>query len=270
MAFPTTIFGSPADVKKETTVQYHPLGTRLVLADGRVFRYAKNISTALALGKLCSASLADSDEFEDLTPLAAVTTAATNATITVDYSTASQTMAANKFKDGYMFVNVGTGAGQIIQIKQQDAGGSTADGTVKVYFEDENYLSVALDSSSSKVGFVQNPYDGVTVCPVATAGVSTQMPIGVTTFTVSLGSSTPYYFWLQTWGPCAVLSGDTPAVGESQRTASSSGAAGEIMSYQVATSATGNGAKIDLPQIGIILAGSADAEYNMVFLTLSA
>jgi len=274
MAFPTTIFGKTTDIYKESTTQHHPLGTRLVLGDGRVFRYAKNASTALAIGKLCASPVVLPDEDVDLEAEAAITTAARDATIIVTGSSSLFTVAANRFKEGYLNVNTGTGAGQVVQLKSNDAGGSSTGATVKVYFEDDNFLSVALDTSNSKIGLVQNPYDSVVVAPalaVVTTNHAVQRPAGVPPITVSLGSSTPYYFWLQTWGACSVLMGAAaPAIGELVRQGgTSTGSAGSILPRIVSTSSTLVGTKLDLPQVGVVIAGDAAAEYALVFLTIA-
>ena len=218
MGFPLSLEGTITAVKECTAAQKHPLGTRLVLQDGRVFHYAKNAATELAVGKICCTAAQFADEEVDLTIDAATdgTTAVTQATVAVAYSTAAITCAKNRFADGYMFVNTGTGAGQSVRLRSSydstgnDAGGSSTGATVEVYFADENCFSVALDTSSSKVGLCQNPYSNVVLCIAWADLAPTAVPVGVPVSTITAS----YYGWLQTWGPCPVLMGNTPVEGQ--------------------------------------------------------
>jgi len=268
MAFPESLMGTLADVKECSSTRKHPLGTRLVLPDGRVFHYAKNSTVILAVGKLVCSPAVDGDENVDLVPSAAITTAATNATIVGTMSTASATVAKNRFDSGYMYVNTGTGAGQVVQLATtgNDAGGSSTGATVKIYFEDENYLSVAVDTSSSKLGLVQNPYRDLVVCPQYATYSVVSRPAGVPIATITVS----YYFWLQTWGPCPVLMGATPVEGEIiMQGGTSTGAAGEATVRAVSTSATGEGVKLDLPSVGVVMSGDTDAQYALVYLMIA-
>lgn len=274
MSFSISLEGTLTDVKECSATQNHPLGTRLVMNDGRVFHYALNAGTELAVGKLvCSAALLP-DEEVDLTPVAATdcTTSMKQASIAVTYSTGAITCAKNRFADGYMFVNVGTGAGQSARLASaydavgNDAGGSSAGATVEVYFADENYLSVALDTSSSKVGLCANPYSAVVICPAQAAYAITGVPVGVPVSTITAS----YYFWLQTWGPCPVLMGNTPLNGAIVTMGgSSTGTAGDANpTYKLLTSGV-TGLAVDFPQIGIVMSGDTDAEYALVHLMIS-
>lgn len=272
MSFPVSMEGTLEAVKEVSSTQQHPLGTRLVLPDGRVFHYAKNSSTQLAVGKLVCSPVVDADENVDLPPDSAVTTAATNATIIATMSTASATVAKNRFADGYMLCNTGTGAGQVVRLRSaydstgNAAGGSSTGATVAVYFADGEYLSVALDTSSSKVGLVQNPYSDVVVCPQYTTYSTANRPAGVPIATITAS----YYFWLQTWGPVPVLMGAAPYEGELvMQGGTSTGAVGEVTPRGVSTSVDAEGPKLDLPQIGVVMSGDADAEYALVYLMIA-
>ena len=275
MSFPVSLEGTITDVKECSSTQKHPLGTRLVLQDGRVFHYAKNAATQLAVGKICCTAAQFADEEVDLTIVAAAdgTTSVTQATVAVAYSTAAITCAKNRFADGYMFVNTGTGAGQSVRLRSaydstgNDAGGSSTGATVEVYFADENYFSVALDTSASKVGLVQNPYSNVVLCIAWADFATSAVPVGVPVCTITAS----YYGWLQTWGPCPVLMGNAPVEGNKVYVGgSSTGTAGDANSLvNMLTSGTGIGGAVDHPQIGIAMAGDTDAEYALVYLMIA-
>ena len=265
MAFPTSLYGTLEDIGECHATQRHPLGTRLVLDDGRVFHYSRNGAAALLKGKLTCSTAVDAEHHVDLPLQDAGTTLATYLNPLVDLATTGTQVAANTYKEGWMIAHTGTGAGQVVKLRTNDIGGSTADAAMKVYFADGNYLTAALDTSSSKVGLVKNPYADVVVCPQFATYTVVSKPVGVPLATITIS----YYFWVQTWGPAPVLMGATPIEGELiMQGGTSTGAAGEATVRGVATSSAALGPKLDLPELGIVLAGDTDAEYALVFLML--
>jgi hypothetical protein len=266
MAFPTSTYGTLRDVLECHATQKHPLGTRLVMEDGRVFHYAKNGGTQLAKAKVVCSPLVEGDENVDLELQDALTTASRVANPIVTMSTAAAYSAAHRFKDGYMIAHTGTGAGQMVMLSDNDKGGTSAGTAVKVYFKDENYLTAALDTSSSRVGLVQNPYCEVVVCPAWADFTPTARPAGVPLATITAS----YYFWLQTWGPCPVLAGNAPVEGADIIVGgSSTGTAGDVNSgYNMHTSAAAEGGAVNFPALGMVMSGDTDAEYMLVFLMI--
>jgi len=265
MAFPTSLYGTLQDINECSAAQKHPLGTRLVIDDGRVFHYAKNGAVALAKGKLVCSTAVDAEHNVDLPLQDAGTTLATYLHPLVDLATTGTQVAANTYKEGWMIAHTGTGAGQVIKLKTNDIGGSTAEAAMKIYFEDGNYLTAALDTSSSKVGLCKNPYADVVICPQYATYTVVSKPVGVPLATITAS----YYFWIQTWGPAPVLMGATPVEGEVIiEGGTSTGAAGEATILGVSTSAAGHGVRLDLPHLGVVISGDADAEYALVFLQL--
>jgi hypothetical protein len=265
MAFPTSLYGTLQDVMECSTTQKHPLGTRLVMDDGRVFHYAKNGAAILLKGKLVCGTVVSAEHNVDLPLQDAGTTLATYLHPLVDLATTGTHVAANTYKEGWLIAHTGTGAGQVVKIKTNDLGGSTAEAAMKVYFEDGNFLSAALDTSSSKVGLCKNPYADLVVCPTYATYTVVSKPAGVPLAAIAASN----YFWVQTWGPAPVLMGATPTEGEIIiEGGTSTGAAGEATILGVSTSATGAGVRLDLPHLGIVISGDADAEYALVFLML--
>lgn len=270
MSFPVSLEGTLTDVKEQSSTQKHPLGTRLVLNDGRVFHYAKAGSVNLAVGLLVCAPAVVAAENLHLTPDTTADCTTTMTNMTLGQPTTGTATTKNAFADGWMYVHAGTGKGQVAQLRSQydstgNAAGSTAT-AIEIYFADENYLSVALDTSSSKVGLVQNPYMEVVVCPAWADYTASGVPVGVPLATITAA----YYFWLQTWGPCPIVMGNTPVEGEAIIAGgSSTGTAGDANpTYKLLTSAVTGGA-VDFPQIGWVMSGDTDAEYALCYLTIA-
>ena len=65
MSFPNTVYGKAGWEKTETSDQRHKLGTRMALADGRVYRYCKT-GADIATGRLVQAPVTDTADDMDL------------------------------------------------------------------------------------------------------------------------------------------------------------------------------------------------------------
>ena len=197
MAFTETIVLHPGAEKNERSTQGStPLGARAVIGD-RVFRWTRNGSVALTVNRLCQESVVVTGHGGDL---AIATAAAINArSVTLTNSTTAIT--ANQYAGGYLWID---NEGHCYKIKSHPAE-STGTGSVVITLEDDDYLRAALTTATSNAGLRRNPYDSVVVNPTTPTGA----PVGVTPIAVTAS----YYFWLQTWGPAAVLTNGTLIVG---------------------------------------------------------
>ena len=253
MAFPTTIFGKLKDVYKTSATKVLPLGTRMVLPDGRVFRYAKNDSTELAKGKLCATCSQNAGDVIDMVldaaiPVGDVSTVGVDKVSSVDW-------AADDFKEGYLYVNDAAGEGQIWQVKASAACGTSSGAAATITVEPESYCVTALTSSASKMGIVKNIYDDVRVKPALDGDTLLGVPVGVPIVTIAASR----YFWIQTWGPCPVLTVGTLRVAEQAGIGTStSGAVGAM------GPTTGEAASY-----GRTIVLEATTDYSLIFLTIA-
>ena len=249
MSFPLSITGPFDKWLTPNITQRAPLGTRMTFPDGRVFRYAKAGATALDIGKVMQECVVTTGHTKDLVPAA---TAIGETVVTLTNATTAVT--ANMYAEGYLFVNAGPGVGQTCTIKSHPAE-ATGIGNYCVTLEPEDALQVALVAATSKIGVRKNLYKDIVVAAIAKTGP----PIGVTPSAVT----EEYYFWLQTWGPCAVLTNGTViralAVGPSGTTA------GAVDVYPL-NSVDASGQE---PAIGWVMSVAATTEYSLVFLTIA-
>jgi len=199
MSFPGSILLSDDEARRQTSTQRLPLGTRGVTQDGRVFRYCKNAATDIAVGKLVGKMA--NDISLDLNQDLATSTLyqdelSTDATVIVLKPAATEVIAADTFKDGYLFVNDLTGEGQYMMVE----GNAYVDGTISalmpIYLQPGSRLSATLNTTSL-MGVIENKYQDVVI---SGPDASHLAPLGVTVRAVTAS----YYFWLQTWGPCMV------------------------------------------------------------------
>jgi len=210
MSFPNTIYGKPGWEKKLTSDQRHKLGTRMALADGRVYRYVKNAAVEIASGRLVQAPATDAADDMDLAWSAGAAVGGTTVT-----TGTSLTITKDQYKEGWLYTNDAAGEGQIYPIKSNTA----VAGAIGCIFtiDDEDGFVIALTATSSFFGVLYNLYDSVIVQPTTITNAA--VGVSPTTMTAS------YYGWVQTWGPTALLDyGATWAVGDQLAAAESTDA----------------------------------------------
>lgn len=226
------IFETRSDIR-------HSIGTRMQLADGRVFHYAKAGAVALAAGKLNMAALAIAGH-EDNPVLADV--AVFEKVVTVTPATAVLTV--NQYAEGFLSFRDGPGEGQMRKIKKHPAAGIAAPVAITLY----DPLTVALTATTSEADLIKNPYD-----EVIESAVEENIPSGVPLVDVT----EDYYFWNQTFGPANVLSDGAIAAGS------------QVIAGTVAGSVAVQAAFLS-PVIGTVMLLTGAGEYGAIFLRLAA
>ena len=235
-----TIFGDYGDEKITSTSEDLGLviGTRMVLPDGRVFRYAFTDGAAPAgQGVQSSAAVANHDS--DLAVAAAAAVGDKSVSVTLGGTAAAEDLYAE-------------GEGHVYKIRQHDAIGSGGTGTINLM--DGDTIKEALVAGSSQIGLVASPYMNVIPTP---GGAQTGRCVGYAPTEVADNA----YFWVQTWGEAAVLADGTLVIFRPVRV--SDGTAGAVEEYSSQTDA-------EEQEVGFatnVLA--ATTEYQFVFLTVS-
>jgi hypothetical protein len=235
-----------------------PLGTLMILPDGRKFRHAQASATALAAGKLYQgnsmADIAGTADGNIIAGLAVAASAAIGATSVSVTMAATAHVSKDLLADGYLLVATSAGQGHVYKIKGNTAAGSL--GTTTVTLEPTDPLKVALAASSTKVGLRANAFKSVTVTTADTVGVGAI--VGVAPVAVAAS----YYCWVQRSGEAAVLADATLI--EGIPVTASSAVAGAVMPA-IATTTTHYKQR---QTVGFAIAVSASASYSAVYLTL--
>ena len=188
-----TTWGDLGDEKVESSTQTHPLGTKMILPDGRIYYYALNSSAAITTaGQIVDGIAAVGAHDMDL---AATATSAGENTFT---SGTSLTVTEDQYAGGYVYFNDGPGQGEVYSIRSNTAVSSATGLSITV--EDDGGLATAL-TTASLFGLMYSPYKDVKI--VDGNGTMTTGVLGITTMPVTAS----YYCWLQTSGPAAVLMG---------------------------------------------------------------
>jgi len=174
-------------VPHETSeVAKHQLGSKGVVADGRIYRYAQASAIALSPGLICVApdiTTAHEDR-------AVNTFAVGDLSITV--SIGATAITGNEYEEG--FVNIIDDNGQGIMYKIANCPPTAINSDVVIRLAEP--IRVAAQASTT-VTLYRNKYRDIVVSDTN----QIDMPVGVPNVTFP-GS---YYGWIQTRGPCSIL-----------------------------------------------------------------
>ena len=262
MSFPNIIYGDYGDEKRaqSTRINSLPLGTLMVLPDGRKFRHARAASgTALTAGYLQTGPAVPADTMlvKSLVPNSTIAVGATSVAGSTGGTTAITT---DQYRDGFLIVPASTahpGAGRMYKVVSNNSAASgSASFTINLDLADP--IETALPAGTTTFGLRANLYNQVVVCPGDTSAVA---PIaGVPPVAVSAG----FYCWLQRSGPAVVFNAGTVlTVGEP--VVASTGVAGAVAAI-AATTVTD--AKNRLGMIGYGMTLGVANGFALVDLTL--
>lgn len=261
MAFPHTVQGSFGDEKVTSTTKIGglPLGSRMELPDGRIFRHARVGTTALVPGKLYQGKAGEANTIfiKSVAPNAAAI-AATSITLTMS----GTALGADVYNDGYLITasSVGTGIGYLYKVKSAATAASTETSVVSLMPNDT--VKVALESGTTTVGMRKNEYDSVLLTTADTIGVNTVCGVSCASAAASA------YVWLQRRGPAAVFTDNSTVIVGTPVIASST-VAGAVATFATAAADTAGvryGRNVRI--IGDVMSVAASAEYSIIDLRL--
>jgi hypothetical protein len=221
----------------------HRLGTRAVDQDGRVFRYVKAGAVDLVAGNVLQGPPIIVNHLANTPPAVAV-----GATSFV-YTPGATGAAAGYYNDGILQVDTTPGNGYSYSIDSHLAITSSTAFTLRL----KDAIQVAL-TTSSRVGLIANPYNGVIQFPVTTA---TGRAVGIATYVISAGQ----FGWVLTQGLCSVLIAGTPALGAAVMTPSSAAGSAIILT-------TTN--LVVAQYVGYMMQIGVDGKNNAVYVNISA
>ena len=197
MAFPNIVFGSDGDQYVTGTTQTADVSTKLVLADGRAFRYALAGAVALVAGDVIQAPVPVTNHVLQTLSVAAV---AGDKSVAVVLGATAAT--ADQYKDGYLAIELGTGFGYTYQIATHAAVASAGTFTVPL----RATVQVAIPTTANTVSLISNAYRSVIQAPITTL---TGAVVGVAVKPAAISA----YSWLQTHGPGTVTTIGTVVIG---------------------------------------------------------
>jgi len=180
--------GTHPDIYSTSTTQLYPIGTRLGLPDGRVFRYA------LSSGA-CYAGQGADFVYQEAVAYTTIGTTTAAGALTIDVTAATHdALDKDELVGGYIIIYGASNADvQFRGILGNDASESAAAITgVNL----DGPLVAAVTGASTGCEVFYNPYASIAL----STGVALSKA-GIPACEVAASGS---YFWLQTWGPCWV------------------------------------------------------------------
>ena len=232
-------------IYEESSTAKYPLGQKLELIDGRVFRYA-NFDAACTVGKLVGPdfSTGGAVEISDGT-ISNGGAGSTVVTLTASGSSGPpadfQGVSANDYAGSYLHITDDAGEGFTYRIKTNGAASSDA-----VEFTLYDPIITALSTGATDFAITPGPFNNV---HAATAGTDFLVS-GVTMVSMTSG----YFGWIQTKGIATCLADNAWAVGHQLTT--SDGVAGAVQPKDAQTE----------PIVGYALAVVANTEYGPLML----
>lgn len=242
-------YGKPYQgIYQESATKNFPLGTRYRAGDGRVFHYALAGATALIAGNTQEqAPFGGASTEIQATEAVAVAGSVGDTRVYVTAVTTVQT--ADLFEDGWLAIWDATTAGMCYLYPIKGNSALAATGTTS-YVDLYDPLHIAITTSDQSFLLV-NPYKDLVIAAAAGAGAV----VGVAPISVTAA----YYFWLATYGPCAVY--PEAALDVDEDVVRSDAVAGTVCKRASATEGQ---------TIGYALHVGTAAEASIVFLTLAA
>ncbi len=199
MSYPTVLYGNEGEQFNNYDARRWPLGTRMVLQDGRRYAFAEAGGTALVTGKVQQSEVPDGDH----DTLAVVSGAQYARTINI--TNGSDAIEEDLYADGYAITEAAAGAseGYMLKVEQSHAalGAST---TVALPLAAGYGLPLTLDTNDT-ITLIKNPYADV----IISAAPAEALILGVACSPIP----TTEFGWIQTWGPAAVFVDDTWVIG---------------------------------------------------------
>ena len=190
----TTVPQGGQGVYQASRIQMARLGSRKVVGD-RVFRYAKaGAGGTITPGNLMQAPASNAGEVS----VVQTTAGQHNIGDKIINLYSSGSVGSGEYAEGYVFVCSGTDPGPLYRIKSHPDIAATATGTLTLYD-----ALITTHTAADQVTVLRNMYNKVVEC--AALG---EFPVGVAPVTCTTND----YFWLQTWGPCAILNSSGAAV----------------------------------------------------------
>jgi len=245
-------FGSVYD--EGSTTQKVPVGQRVVMKDGRVFRYAKaggTIGVGLIAAAVPNEQAIAATYFGATAAVAPVsgeglTVGDTKVRLTDDVTGVT----ANEYAGGFLTLTDAAGEGYQYRIKGNEASASGGVGFLVTLFDGDG-IRVAL-SNASVGSMVADPLNAVIIA--AAANPTVVVPMGRAMVGVAIGE----FFWIQTWGVCS-LKADTSTVDVGEQVILSEATAGSVQ--------TGLGENV--PVVGHALTDAADTIWAVCSLTIN-
>ncbi len=224
-----------------------PLGTKLVLQDGRAFRFGLNGASTAVVGDVHQTPVVITTDV-DLTPTAISTTVNFVGARTVFFTHGAATTAQNYLAEGSVIMSLAPGGGHTYKIAAHPA--LTNGGTGEFVRLAPGHAIREAITTTTDIDLVPHPYAGNIQCAATITGA----PVGVYVSAPTSGQ----FGWLATRGVTGTLTAGTLTIGSPAVCLLSGGTAGAVAPATAATQ----------PEVGTVQRLAATAEWSSIFVTI--
>ncbi len=188
MSFPNIVFGSEGELWHNSATETVPVGTLMIIEDGRSFRFCEiAASVTTVVGGLLQAEVHTTDQSGE-----AIGTLDAGVTILTGAGSTSSNVAVDEYVNGYAYTDNAVTL-PMMRIKSNSAITAGSTGTITLY----NPTPTAI-ASGNTLCYIKNPWRDVILKP---ASAETAPAIGVNKVVITAD----YFGWVQTSGPASVL-----------------------------------------------------------------
>lgn len=250
MSLPNIKRGSEEAIFKVRTstegAGYAPIGSKMVVEDGRTFRWTEAGSTALVVARSHQSEIPVTAN--QANQAIDTLTASDNVFILTGIGSTNVSFGANDLKDGYVHIDSAANLNPLWQIVSNTAiTASAATGTITI-----GTKLVDDVASGEQVSFCKNPWKDVIIA----ASAPTAMPVGVSVVVVAANG----FGWLATGGAVRCLVDD--AVLEGDQVVTSVNTDGALMNEAAG--------ETDGPHMGYVIIDQPSTETALIYLTFDA
>lgn len=226
----------------------YPLGTQLVLIDGKKFRFALNGGATGVVGDVASGAAIVSTDV-DLTPTTPSTTVNFVGGKTISFTHGAGTAVINYFAEGYAVMSLAPSGGSTYKIAAHAALTSGGTGEI-VFLAPGHVLRDTAITTTTDIDLIAHPYAST----IQIAATISSMPVGVYVTAPTAGQ----FMWLATRGTTGTLCAGTMTIGSPAVCLLSGGTAGAVAPASAATQ----------PVVGTVQRVAATGEWSTIFVTI--
>ena len=188
MSFPNIVFGSEGELFHNSSGEDVPVGTLMIIEDGRTFRFCEiAASVTTVVNGLLQAEVHTTDQSGE-----AIGTLAAGVTILTAVGSTSSSVVADEYINGYIYTDNATTL-PMVRIKDNSAITAGSTGTITLYHPTPTAIA-----SGNTISYIKNPWRDVILKP---ASAETAPAIGINKVVITADQ----FGWVQTSGPVAAL-----------------------------------------------------------------
>lgn len=186
MSFPNVIFGSEGLLQQNSSSEIVPVGSLLIIEDGRTFRFTEMFTTAAVVGSLNQTEVHTTDQSGE-----AIDTLDAGVVDLTTVVTTNTGVTSPEYVNGYIYTDNATTL-PMMRIKSTTTATASNSITVTLYHPTPTAIA-----SGNTVSYIKNPWRDVIVHPAP----ETAPCIGVAKVAITADQ----FGWLQTSGPASIL-----------------------------------------------------------------